>query len=154
MNFDAVDSNRLSGGATGVLDLRQDHRVLHDLLCRFEQLDDYTARRDVMQLVTDLFEVHSAIESLTRRDSYELLRECEAVHELMEQVEVSDPKSQQHFARGLELSRAFDAYIANEESLVDDAAFVSLHRLAPHNAALLRERSRLMDYAERLLRLH
>ncbi|MBV8062493.1 MAG: hypothetical protein JOY51_02810, partial [Nevskia sp.] len=125
-----------------------------ELLDRFEQLDDYHARRDLIQLATDLFEVHSAIESLSRRDSRELLRECEAVHELMEQVEISDPKSQMHFARGLELSRAFDAFIANEESVVDDADFVSLHHLAPHNAALLRERSRLMDYAERLLRLH
>lgn len=149
-----IDNSRVSGGLRGAIDLRQDHRLLQELLCRFEQLDDCHERRYVMQLVMDLFEVHSAIESLIRRDSYELMREREAVHALMEQVASCDAARQDHFARGLELSRAFDAYIANEESAVDDAVFVSWRRLVPHNTALLRERARLIDYAEKLLRRH
>lgn len=153
MDSHTAATDRRTAPRAKALDLRHDHQTLRELLDRFEQLDDYSARRDVMQLVMDLFEVHSAIESLTRKDSNELVRECEAVYELMEQVEASDPKSQLHFARGLELSRAFEAYVANEESTVAVSAFV-FRRPSAESASLLRERERLVDYAERLLRPH
>ena len=153
MDSHLLDSARVSGQRQGQLDLRQDHRVLCELLYRFEQLDDYYARRDVMQLVVELFEVHTAIDSLVRKASHELVRECEAVYELMEQVESCDPRSQLHFARGLELSRAFEAYVANEESEAEGPILLALSG-QPDQAPLLRERTRLMDYAERLLRPH
>lgn len=153
MDSHVLDSGKVSAQRHGHVDLRQDHRVLRELLYRFEQLDDYYARRDVMQLVVDLFEVHTAIDALVRKDSRELARECAAVYELMEQVESCDAKSQLHYARGLELSRAFEAYVANEESEAAGPILMSLNA-QPDHAPLLRERARLMDYAERLLRPH
>ena len=50
----------------GGLELRGDHRTLRQLLMRFECAEDRYERRDLLQLVVDLFEVHSAIESQAR----------------------------------------------------------------------------------------
>lgn len=137
------------------LELRGDHRALRSLLLRFECADDRYERRDLLQLAVDLFEVHTAIEAQARPQSFELRRECEAIRDLLEEVESADPESQVLFANGLELSRAYDAYLANEEaaSASDVPATLQMTR-DPGNRALLRERARLLDYAERLLPLH
>ena len=70
-------------------------------------------------------------------------------------MESADAASQERFARGLELSRAYDAFLANEEALAAKATPETLQLPRdPGNRALLRERARLLDYAERLLPLH
>jgi hypothetical protein len=134
-------------------DLRGDHALLRELLCRFENMDDCYARRDLIELAVDLFEVHSALESGVRQQFERLLCEYEALRELMEQVEHTDVRSQLNYARGVALCRAFDSYLSREEESIPRSAVLCPRRDAG-SLALLHERERLIDYAERLLRPH
>lgn len=134
-------------------DLRGDHLLLRELLYRFEILDDCYARRDLIEVVVDLFEIHSALEARARQGSERLLCEYEALNELMEQVEHTDARSQLHYARGVALCRAFDSYLDREEASIPRSV-VLCEREDVGSQALLRQRALLIDYAERLLRPH
>lgn len=137
----------------GADQLRGDYRLLCGLLERFELSEDCYFRRDLMQLVVDLFEVHVAIREQVREPSPEALREREAVYELMEQVEGTDARSRLHRARGIELGRALQAYIAGEDMMAPGNAMLRLPR-SPQNRALLRDHAALAEAAQNLLRLH
>ncbi len=91
--------------------LREDHRILLLLLNRCGQASDCHSRRDIMQLVVDLFEVHSAICAQTRLNG-ESMPERLAVSELMDQVEGTDARSRLHFARSVALAPVLEAYVA------------------------------------------
>ena len=133
--------------------LSDDHRVLRDLFSRFLRLDDRHARRDVMHVAIDLFEVHCALDALSRSGDDDLSHECESVHDLMDLVEASDPRSVVHDVRAIELCEAFTDYVRREEA-GEAAAFPKTLLLNDESAVLLRERAKLRDYAERLLRPH
>jgi hypothetical protein len=137
----------------GADQLRGDYRLLCGLLERFELADDCYVRRDLMELVVDLFEVHVAIRALVKQPSHEALREREAVYELMEQVEGTDARSRLHLARGIELGRALQAYVAGEDMLAPGQATLRLPR-GPESRSLLNDHASLVDGAQQLLRLH
>lgn len=134
----------VSHGQVGALELRRDHGVLRELLLRFGCTDDPQARRELIELAADLFEVHAAIEALVRGDG--LPRECEPLRGLIAGAETGgiSPAA---------LSQALEAYLAGKPSAPASAATVPLRRDAD-NLHLLRERARLLDYAEQLLRTH
>jgi hypothetical protein len=134
-------------------DLRGDHALLRELLCRFEIMDDCYARRDLIEAAVDLFEVHSALESGIRRHSGRLLCEHQALCELMEQVEHTDARSHLHYARGVALCRAFASYLSREEESIPCSTVLCARRDVG-SLALLRERDLLVAYAEHLLRPH
>ena len=134
-------------------ELRADHALLRELLCRFENMDDCYARRDLIEVAVDLFEVHSALESGARQHSERLLCEHEALRELMEQVEHTDARSHLHYIRGVALCRAFSGYLSREEESIPRST-VLCPRWDAGSLALLHERDLLIDYAERLLRPH
>jgi hypothetical protein len=134
-------------------DLETDHHLLRSLLNRFEIAYEASLRRNIMQVVVDLFELHSAIEAQMFPCLHELSRERDAVYDLMEQVEGTDARSQLHFARGLELKRVFEVYIDREESLERHHRSQRLQR-TQSNHAMLEQRAQLVDHAEQLLRLH
>lgn len=133
--------------------LAGDHRLLLQLLGRFEQTEDCDARRDLMQLAIDLFEVHSALEA-ARPHPPELEQERERVYALMEQAENAGARSPRHYVCGVALKRALEGYFEREE--MAGAALppvLHLERSGTHRA-LLRERASLVGYAMILLRLH
>lgn len=135
-----------SHGQVGALELRRDHGVLRELLLRFECTDEAVARRELIQLAADLFEVHSAIEAQAGGAGDMLTRECEALRGLLTRAESAQISR-------VELRQALDAYLASEESRPEPEAPLGLRRDAD-NLHLLRERARLLDYAEQLLRTH
>jgi hypothetical protein len=134
----------VSHGQVGALELRRDHGVLRELLLRFECTDEPQARRELIQLAGDLFEVHSAIEAEVRGGS--LPRQCEALRSLMARAETVEIDR-------VELRQVLDAYLAGEEALPGASEPAAFRRDAD-NLHLLRERARLLDYAEQLLRTH
>lgn len=134
-------------------DLDADHSLMRGLLNRFESTDEHAVRRSIMQVVVDLFELHSAIELQMFPALDKLSRERDAVYDLMEQVEGTDARSQLHFARGLELIRAFRAYIEHEESLERQAVSLRLQG-TNSNSIMLEQRAILVRHAQLLLRLH
>jgi hypothetical protein len=135
-------------------DLRQDHGLLLDLLRRFEHTDDCGERRSLMQAVIDLFEVHVALESqMVAEGSWRLARECQAIYELMDRMEATDPRSRLHYLGGIELMQMLERYAARCR------ASQMLRPAAPPQAGgcrsgLLRERSQLVAYARQLVRTH
>jgi hypothetical protein len=131
-----------SHAQAGALELRRDHGVLRELLLRFDCTDGPLARRELIQLAADLFEVHSAIEAQVRGGS--LSRECEALRSLIAGAESGGIGS-------AALRQALDAYLAGKAAAAEVPA--SFRRDAD-NLHLLRERARLLDYAEQLLRTH
>jgi hypothetical protein len=146
-----VSNNGFAGHAqVGALELRRDHGVLRELLLRFECTDEAQPRRELVQLAADLFEVHSAIEAQAERGENEyhavLSRQCEALRSLLVGAGAAATGS-------VELRQALDAYLASEESLPESGAPLSFRRDAD-NLHLLRQRARLLDYAEQLLRTH
>ena len=140
----------VSHGQVGALELRRDHGVLRELLLRFECTDEAHSRRELIQLATDLFEVHSTIEAQAEKGMGEygpvLSRECEALRSLLVSAESAATDR-------LELRQALDAYLASEEAVPGSDAPVSFLRDAD-TLHLLRQRARLLDYAEQLLRTH
>ncbi|MDB5974658.1 MAG: hypothetical protein JWR07_1418 [Nevskia sp.] len=153
MSVHAAADSPVSNFIVHARDLRMDHRLFRQLLERFELHDQPMVRRDIMQLVVDLFDLHSAIEEQVFPVVHDLSLERDAVYDLMEQVEGTDARSQLHFARGLELKRAFEIYIEKEESQPRRIASRQLERTRS-NRTLLQERMQLIAQAEQLLRLH
>jgi hypothetical protein len=133
-------------GQVGALELRRDHGVLRELLLRFECTDEPQARRELIQLAADLFEVHSAIEAQAGGAGAMLSRECEALRTLLTRAESAQ-------VNRIDLRQALDAYLASEESQPEPEAPLGFRRDAD-NLHLLRDRARLLDYAEQLLRTH
>ncbi len=153
MNLLAVHEDPIEVLGVHMRDLQADHSLFRRLLNRFEQIELPMVRRDIMQLMMDLFDLHSAIEGMIFPAARQLIKEREAVYDLMEQVEGTDSRSQLHFARGLELKRVFEAYIDREDSLVRRPKSVHLKK-TPGNRSLLEERALLVNHAEKLLSLH
>lgn len=149
--YQANHESFASRGQIGILELRRDHAVLRELLERFECTDDAHGRRDLIQLVVDLFEAHNAVEAQVRGENPVLTRECEALHALLARLERCDDAELLPL-RAAQLQRAFDAYLANEEALEDASEPPRKRDL--DDRGLLRERARLLDYAESLLRTH
>lgn len=135
----------VSHGQVGALELRRDHGILRELLLRFGCTDEPQARRELIQLAADLFEVHALIEAQVRGDEG-LTRECEALRGLIAGAESGgiSPAA---------LSQALEAYLAAKPAAPRSAGPLPLRRDAD-NLHLLRERARLLDYAEQLLRTH
>lgn len=124
------------------------------LLEHCRRADDCNLRREIMELVADLFDAHAAISSQVQLIG-EFSSECLTAYELMEQVEGTDARSRLHAARSAELARALEAYVAKEKPALRkrSAAPLRLER-TPGNRALLREHAGLVAKAQRLLRLH
>jgi hypothetical protein len=129
-----------SHGQVGALELRRDHGVLRELLLRFECTDEPQSRRELIQLAADLFEVHSAIEAQASGGN-----DYQTVLSLL-------IKAGAAAAAPLELRQALETYLAGEESLPE--ADAQGFRRGADNLHLLRQRARLLDYAEQLLRTH
>lgn len=153
MSVQAATEGSVSNFIIHARDLRSDHRLFRQLLDRFELHDRPMVRREIMQLVVDLFDLHSAIEAQIYPSVHELSREQDALYDLMEQVECTDARSQLHFARGLELKGAFELYIDKEEAQPRRVARLQLERTRS-NRTLLQERMQLIAQAEQMLRLH
>ena len=90
MSVQAASEGSVSNFIIHARDLRSDHRLFRQLLERFELHDQSMVRREIMQLVVDLFDLHSAIEAQVYPSVHELCREQDAVYDLMEQVEGTD----------------------------------------------------------------
>src|SRR5579885_3328705 len=97
-----------------VEDLRADQASLRALLTRFELAGDPAERRDMMRLATDLFSVHAELQERLNLGGAQQ-RTLQAIIYLMEQLETTDPASKLYLARGLELKRLLEEYLAFEE---------------------------------------
>lgn len=151
--YHAVNERSAAGAQVGALELRRDHGVLRELIGRHESTDDRRMRRELIRLVTDLFEVHCAIEAQGRSRAPGLSRERQTLRAMLARFETAGVRDAIHPALGVELSRTLEVVLANEESLADASAPWSFRR-DPDNHRLLSERARLLDYAEQLLRTH
>ena len=134
-------------------DLREDFRLLLELMHRFERTDDHLERQDLMRAATDLFEIHAAIQHQiggTLRGT--AAHRVEALHGLMERLDATDARSPLHYAGGLELKRMLERYVSRNDHWFDGMSKQA--RRMQCNAGLWHERAGLLSYARQLVTLH
>ncbi|WP_029918677.1 hypothetical protein [Nevskia soli] len=135
-------------------ELCADHRLLLELLSRFEHDGSPESGRELMRVVVDLFRVHCAIESQALRTTVaELEWECEAMHERMEAIEAAASQGFLHLVGVVELKLALERFFAAKEVLMGPPQLLMVPATRS-NRALLRDRNDLTAYAQHMVRLH
>jgi hypothetical protein len=135
-------------------DLCADHRLLLELLSRYVHDGSIEAGRDLMHVAMDLFRLHCAIEAQVLKSAVkELEWECQALHELMETVEVAAAAGVLHLISVIELRLAMERFFAAKQIMMGPPQLLQVPNTRG-NRALLRDRNDLTAYAQHLVRLH